>query len=157
MFRAKIFSHNSASVNALVKRVYGLGEDCVCKYGLPVEYGTNIRMATTLSAINVDNKTIAKDFSAMPGPKTWPIVGNVEYLRKGDSYHLLLMENVKKHGRLYKDKVFGTQGVAIADPDLAQKVYKAEGKVPIRDYNLVLGLMLKEKDELGFAKGLAAL
>ncbi len=114
----------------------------------------NIRKATSISAVKCN--TLEKDFTSMPGPKSWPIVGNIDYIRKGvDSYHLLQMEYTKRYGGLFKDTIFGYEMVSVTDCDLAQKVYKAEGKGPIRDYTMVLKMYFEEKDHLGFAKSLA--
>eukprot|EP00731_Ephydatia_muelleri_P031105 Em0022g619a len=79
-----------------------------------------------------------KPFSEIPGPRGLPIVGSlfdmVRYASNaGDSayVHQILL----KYGPIVKLSVLGKTLVVVSSPDAAAKVFRAEGKYPVRLYS----------------------
>ena len=45
-----------------------------------------------------------RDFDSLPGPKLWPLLGNLEHLKKGITMtHEVQLEMVRKYGPVCKD------------------------------------------------------
>ncbi|EDV25213.1 Cytochrome P450 10 [Trichoplax sp. H2] len=98
----------------------------------------SIRSATS-TAIGSDTQVECntKPFHQIPGPKGLPIIGDLMTFLRNDSYylkrpHLLLLENTKKYGPIYKQKIFTWQTVVVTDPNEISKIYSAEGTYPTR-------------------------
>ena len=97
----------------------------------------------------------ARNFEEIPGPKLWPIIGNVKHVRnKPTSMHITLLEACKEYGCFYRDNVLGTKMVLISDPQIAEVLFRDEEKWPYRDFNNSFRVFFEERRELGLAKGL---
>uniref|UniRef100_A0A915LD78 Class II aldolase/adducin N-terminal domain-containing protein n=1 Tax=Romanomermis culicivorax TaxID=13658 RepID=A0A915LD78_ROMCU len=76
----------------------------------------------------------AKHFDSIPGPKQWPIVGNLLDYRIGpfspQAYHRALCDRYQKYGPLVRENFAGRKVVHVFDPDDARIIYQSEGKTP---------------------------
>lgn len=71
----------------------------------------------------------------MPGPKGWPILGDVlSYLRNSDFKAMMteLQDLFDKYGSVFKRKLGGFTVVYVKDPKDVEVVFKADGKYPTR-------------------------
>ena len=99
-----------------------------------------------------------KSLDSLPGPKTIPFIGNLEHLRKGFlKIHVTQLEDAKKYGPMYMDKIFANRAMVVQDPDVCKEIYRAEGRLPYRDFSTVLGEFMKEKQKLEMPTSLVEL
>ena len=97
----------------------------------------------------------ARSFEEIPGPKLWPIIGNVKHVKnKPSNMHLTFLEACKEHGWFYRDNLYGTKLVLIADPQIAEVLFRDEEKWPYRDFSNSFRVFFEERRALGLAKGL---
>lgn len=98
---------------------------------------------------------MARPFSAIPGPKGLPLIGSLlDYSRFGrfsfERMHIGKLENYQKYGKIYREKI-GRYIVQLFDPLDIEKVYRAEGKYPLRPpFPLPLVAEKRDKEPLGF-------
>ncbi|KAL6063233.1 hypothetical protein QOT17_011718 [Balamuthia mandrillaris] len=95
-----------------------------------------------LSDVNFDDKTSStskadlKPYEAIPGPRGYPIVGNlIEFLRYPGGLrkmHMKMDDMVKTYGPLVRYDLFGSKRLLLADADEVARVHQAAGKVPRR-------------------------
>ena len=116
-------------------------------------------IARNISVLTEDLKDEAekngglKSMDSLPGPRTFPLVGNLEHLRTGfHTIHIAQLKDAKKYGTMYKDQVFGTPAVVVQDPDICKEICRAEGKLPQRDFSLAFGEFMKERQRLQMPK-----
>ena len=94
-----------------------------------------------------------KTMTSLPGPRLFPIVGNLEHVKKGfKKLHLTQLKNAKKYGAMYKDQLFTRRAVIVQDPEICKEIYRAEGKLPHRDHSLSLGEFVKERRKYNLPK-----
>ena len=78
-----------------------------------------------------------KPFSAIPGPKGWPVIGNMfEAMRGGamsGQVHKYLAKQHKKYGPIFKEQLGpGYKAVQIMDPADVEQIFRHGGKYPRR-------------------------
>eukprot|EP00795_Rhopilema_esculentum_P012775 gene12775-3508_t len=106
------------------------------------------RQITLLS--QATNTNDLHDFDSLPGPKLWPVLGNLEHLKKGVTMtHEVQLEMVRKYGPVCKDSLLGLRTVIISDPTIGEEIYRAEGKYPFRDLKFAFGEFFEERKNLG--------
>ncbi|MBN3319550.1 CP24A protein, partial [Atractosteus spatula] len=104
--------------------------------------GTQRSMPTS-SACALDTKVAVElpvspcghSLSAIPGPKSWPLVGSlIELLRKGGlkRQHEALIDYHKKFGKIFRMKLGSFESVHIGAPCLLEALYRKEGSYPQR-------------------------
>ena len=99
-----------------------------------------------------------KTIDSLPGPRVFPILGNLEHIKTNFlKMHITQLEDGKKYGPMYKDQILATPAIVVQDPDLCQEVYRAEGKLPHRDFSLIFEEFLREKERLQLPKSFVAL
>ena len=97
-----------------------------------------------------------KPFSAIPGPKGWPVVGNLfgalrGGLLKGEMHKYNESQHLK-YGPIYKEKMGpGFEAVNIMDPADIEHVLRNEGKYPQRS---VVEPFLRYREERGKPLGM---
>ena len=67
------------------------------------------------------NEVIRKKINA-PGPKPWPLIGNLLDARKFNGIHLLLSDYIEKYGKVFSFVPGGMPAVVIADPDILKRI-----------------------------------
>ncbi|XP_065051327.1 1,25-dihydroxyvitamin D(3) 24-hydroxylase, mitochondrial-like [Rhopilema esculentum] len=106
------------------------------------------RQITVLSQ-TTDTKDL-RDFDLLPGPKLWPILGNLEHVKNGGKLsHEVQLAMARKYGPVCKDSLLGLRTVIISDPTIGEEIYRAEGKYPFRDFSYALGEFFEERKNLG--------
>lgn len=109
-----------------------------------------IQSAFSLVSIhNLSTNASPKPFSSIPGPKPIPFLGNVKELKEimkgnaGKDNHFHQLAN--KYGDLYRLCMIGgslSQSlVVVSNADLIGQVIKNEGKYPVRNTHLELGVL----------------
>lgn len=76
-----------------------------------------------------------RSFNNMPGPKGWPILGDMlNFLRKSEFKEIIveLKDSFDKYGPVFKRNFMGTSVVYVKDPKDIEVVIKADGKHPMR-------------------------
>ena len=97
-----------------------------------------------------NNTKDLRDFDSLPGPKLWPVLGNLEHIKSGGKLsHEVQLEMVRKYGPVCKDSLLGLRNVLISDPTIGEEIYRAEGKYPFRDFSFALGEFFEERKNLG--------
>lgn len=113
------------------------------------------RPMTSMSRAPQKEVTHARNFEEIPCPKLWPIIGNMKHVKnKPTKLHTTLLEGCKEHGWFYRDSLYGTKLVIIADPQSAEVLFRDEEKWPYRDFSDSFGIFFEERKALGLAKGL---
>jgi len=86
-----------------------------------------------------------KSIDSLPGPRVFPILGNLNYFKnRGLNIHLTQLRDAKKYGAMYKDKILKARLIVIQDPDICKEIYRAEGKFPYRDFSSSFGVIIEE-------------
>ena len=117
--------------------------------------GRSRPMTSVSTAPQKEGTTAARSFEEIPGPTLWPIIGNLKHIKnKPTNMHRTLLEACKEHGWFYRDSVYGTKMVIIADPEIAEVLFRDEDKWPYRDFNNSFRIFFEERRALGLAKGL---
>ncbi len=117
-----------------------------------------VRGIASAGNLSHDKTADVKALDSMPGPKIWPVLGNAEHLRNGfRSLHLIHLEMVEKHGKLFKDGIFGHKFAVVAYPNTAEIVCRAEDKDPFRDTSAVFSAWFDARGRLSLPKGLGEL
>jgi len=94
-----------------------------------------------------------KTMDSLPGPRLFPIVGNLEHVKKGfTKLHITQLNDARKYGPMYKDQMFTRRAVVVQDPEICKEIYRAEGKLPNRDHSLSLGAFVKERRKYNLPK-----
>ena len=93
-----------------------------------------------------------KSFKSIPGPRSWPIIGNLkDYVTKKYDPERLQSCGLKKYaefGPVVKEKVFGGLSIVwLFHPDDIKTLFENEGKYPSRRSHLALKKYRKEKPE----------
>ena len=92
-----------------------------------------------------------KNISSLPGPKIWPVLGDMEYLRNGPkNMHLTFANQEKRYGAMFKSSIFGYFFVHVSDPDIAEEICRAEPRWPIFDLDLIFKELNDEATRLGY-------
>ena len=90
-----------------------------------------------------------KSMDSLPGPITFPFFGNLEHYKTDFlKMHITQLKDAKKYGPMYKDKIFTTPVIVVQDPDICKEIYRAEGKLPGRDFSLGFREFMKERQKL---------
>ena len=119
----------------------------------PIIFARNIAVLTEDLKNEAERSGGLKSFDSMPGPKTYPVVGNLEYLKAGFlKIHEVQLKDAKKYGPMYRDQIFVTRGVVVQDPEICKEVYRAEAKLPYRDFSRSIGELLRERQRLNLPK-----
>ena len=64
-----------------------------------------------------------KTIDSLPGPKLYPLIGNVKHFQNGLSkIHITQYEGAKKYGPVYRDCLFGTSMIMVQDPEICKEV-----------------------------------
>ena len=120
--------HNQSS--QLVKKCRNLLSTFRRDYAVPAE------AATTHTDDGILHEQIeAKPFSEVPGPKGWPVIGNLLTLPKmirAKNQHEVLLENFEKYGPIWKEKMGAMEIVNLSDVAAVEKLHRLEGKYPRR-------------------------
>ena len=96
-----------------------------------------------------------KSIDSLPGPRTFPVVGNLEHLKNNFlKIHTTQLKDAKKYGPMYKDQILMTPGIVVQDPEMCEEIYRAEGKLPHRDFSISFGEFMKERQKYDFPKSL---
>ena len=99
-----------------------------------------------------------KSMESLPGPKIYPFVGNLGYLKTDfHKMHNIQLEDAKKYGPIYKYHIFKIRAIIVQDPDICKEIYRAEGKMPMRDFSLSFREFMKERHKLHLPKSLLEL
>jgi hypothetical protein len=83
-----------------------------------------------------------KSFKSIPGPKAWPLLGNLHEYTVSKKYDFLKLDKnglskYKEFGPVVKEEIVsGLPIVWIYDPVDIKAMFKAEGKFPSRRYSL---------------------
>jgi len=98
-----------------------------------------------------------KQFSAIPGPPSWPIIGSSLMYRFGKrdktEYHLALLDMYQEYGPLVRENIGGKTIVHVFDPDDIKTVYSIEGKWPIIPPLQETTAMYREQKEMSLGLG----
>ena len=107
--------------------------------------------AITTSCRNERTAETFKNISSLPGPKIWPVLGDIEYLRNGPkNLHLTFANQERKYGAMFKSSLFGYFIVHVSDPGIAEEICRAEPKWPIFDLDLLFKELNDEATRLGY-------
>ena len=121
----------------------------------PISWTRNIAVLTEDMRRDAEEHGGLKSMDSLPGPQTFPIVGNLDYIkRKFTKMHITMLNNARKYGPMYKDKIFRNSAIVVQDPEICKEVYRAEGKLPHRDFSLSLGEFLKAREKMHLPKSL---
>ena len=83
------------------------------------------------------------------------MVGNLEHLKNNFlKIHTTQLKDAKKYGPMYKDQVLMTPGIVVQDPEMCEEIYRAEGKLPHRDFSIAFGEFMKERQRYNLPKSL---
>ena len=58
----------------------------------------------------------------VPGPRSWPFVGNLLDIRKFNGIHLLLCDYIQKYGKVFSLRLGSKLSVVVADPDIVKQI-----------------------------------
>ena len=67
------------------------------------------------------NQAIRKKIN-VPGPRSWPFVGNLLDIRKFRGIHLLLCDYIQKYGKVFSLRLGSKLSVVIADSDILRQI-----------------------------------
>ena len=67
------------------------------------------------------NEAIRKKIN-VPGPRSWPFVGNLLDIRKFNGIHLLLCDYIQKYGKVFSLRLGSKLSVVVADPDIVKQI-----------------------------------
>jgi len=94
-----------------------------------------------------------KTMDLLPGPRTFPVLGNLEHIKtRFNKMHITQLNDAKKYGPMYKDKILMKQIIVVQDPDICKEIYRAEGRLPHRDYTINLDAFFKERQKYNLPK-----
>ena len=128
-------------------------QNTVSRY--PIIWTRNIAVLTEDMKKDAEIHGGLKSMDSLPGPRTFPILGNLEHIRtKFMKMHITQLKNAKKYGPMYKDKFFRNNAIIVQDPDICKEVYRAEGKLPHRDFSISLREFLKAREKMQLPKSL---
>ena len=92
-----------------------------------------------------------KNISSLPGPKIWPVLGSIEYLRNGlKNIHLTFASEERKYGAMFKSSIFGYSFVHVSNPSIAEEICRAEPKWPLFDLDMIFKELYVEAARLGY-------
>ena len=124
----------------------------------PDTQARHIAILTDDLRIEADKNGGLESIDSLPGPRTFPVVGNLEHLKNRFlKIHITQLKDAKKYGPMYKDQILMTHAVVVQDADIGKEVYRAEGKLPYRDFSFALGEFLKERRKQGKPESFADL
>ena len=119
----------------------------------PSLFARNIAVLTEALKNEAEKTGGLKNLDSLPGPKTFPLVGNLDYLKTGFlKIHDIQLKDAKKYGPMYKDQIFMSRGIVVQDPDICKEIYRAEAKLPYRDFSRSIGELLRERQRLQLPK-----
>ncbi|XP_078600780.1 1,25-dihydroxyvitamin D(3) 24-hydroxylase, mitochondrial-like [Branchiostoma floridae x Branchiostoma japonicum] len=96
--------------------------------------------AAVRSTSHHEEDSEAKPFSALPGPPSVPVLGNLLHMwRKGllakekiDKNHFMFTDFFQQYGPIFRLKIVNIDMVNIKDPVAVQELFRKEGKYPAR-------------------------
>jgi len=128
-------------------------QNTVSRY--PIIWTRNIAVLTEDMKKDAEIHGGLKSMDSLPGPRTFPILGNLEHIRtKFMKMHITQLKNAKKYGPMYKDKLFRNNVIIVQDSNICKEVYRAEGKLPHRDFSISLREFLKAREKMQLPKSL---
>jgi len=96
-----------------------------------------------------------KSIDSLPGPRLFPILGNLEHVKTSFlKIHITQLKDGKKYGPMYRDQILATPVIVVQDPDLCQEIYRAEGKLPERDFAFIFEEFMEERENRKLPKSL---
>ena len=94
-----------------------------------------------------------KTMDSLPGPRAFPVLGNLEHVKtKFNKMHITQLNDAKKYGPMYKDEILMKKVIVVQDPDICKEIYRAEGRLPHRDYTINLDAFFKERQKYNLPK-----
>ena len=124
----------------------------------PVLLTRNIAVLTEEMKKDAEINGGLKSMDSLPGPSTLPVLGNFEHVKtRFKKIHITQLKNAKKYGPMYRDQVLMRRGIVVQDPDICKEIYRAEGKLPLRDFSISLGEFVKERQKYNLPKTFADL
>ena len=87
------------------------------------------------SGMQADLPEGIRSFEEMPGPKGWPILGDLlNFLRNSEFKPMMaeLKSLFGKYGPIFERNLMGATVVCVKDPKDVEVVLKADGKYPVR-------------------------
>ena len=119
----------------------------------PSIFARNIAVLTEDLKNEAERNGGLKSMDSLPGPRIFPFLGNWEHIRTGFlKFHITQLEGAKKYGPMYKDQVFTNRAVVVQDPEICKEIYRADGKLPQRDFSLSFGEFMEERERLQLPK-----
>ena len=94
---------------------------------------------------------VIQPYSAIPGPKGWPLIGTVlEVMKYGENFFEMQLDRAK-YGRISKETIFGQDLLIIFGADVIEELSKKDGKYP---HLFELELWKDYKKRNGYEKGI---
>lgn len=90
----------------------------------------------------------ASDLRLLPGPRAWPIVGNLGLL--GPLAHLDLAKLTQKYGPLFRLRLGSIDSIIVSSPEIAKEILKTHDHVFASRPSLVQGKILAYNWQDGF-------
>ncbi|XP_064644431.1 cytochrome P450 10-like [Lineus longissimus] len=103
------------------------------------------------------SNAVGKAFSKIPGPRSVPLLGTVlEYTVFGkhsfERFYKAKVENYKKYGNIYREKIGPFTLVQLYEPHDISKVFRAEGRTPERPA-VPITIVANKRDEIPLGLG----
>jgi len=126
-------------------------QNAVSKYHILLK--RNIAVLTEEMKKDAEINGGLKTMDSLPGPRAFPVLGNVEHIKtRFNKMHITQLNDAKKYGPMYKDKILMKQIIVVQDPDICKEIYRAEGRLPHRDYTINLDAFFKERQKYNLPK-----
>ena len=124
----------------------------------PIMLTRNIAVLTEELKKDAEINGGLKTLDSLPGPRTFPVLGNLEHIKtRFNKMHITQLNNAKLYGPMYKDQILMRHNIVVQDPDICKEIYRAEGKLPQRDFSIALGEFMKERQKYKLPKTFADL
>ncbi|BBN06562.1 protein MpCYP829J1 [Marchantia polymorpha subsp. ruderalis] len=107
-----------------------------------------------VSTIFVYTKNVVlRKETGIPGPRGWPVIGNLPLLNSESIVHLTLMNLAQKFGPLYQLKLGMLKVLVISTPDLAKEILKnQDASFAGRPFTLVGELVFYQRQDIIFSQ-----
>merc|ERR1712013_383249 len=110
----------------------------------------------TMTAARASLATV-KNFSCIPGPRSFPVVGSCLQYRYGTrnktAYHLGLLDMFEQYGPIVQEHIGGKAVVHVFCPEDIKTVYSVEGKWPVIPPLQETTAMYREQKEMSLGLG----
>ena len=117
------------------------------------------KFSTASQQPGVSENEQAKPYSAISGPKGYPLIGTaLDYGGENkNNITKVVKQRFEKYGRIYKEKMMPgfPEQVVICDPKDIETVFRADGEWPYRPEGG--DLVLKIREEAGLVSGIVQL